>query len=230
MSPDPGAAMFHESDLLPISALQHLIYCERQAALIHNERLWAENRFTAQGRLLHDKAHRGRTEVRQGVRVARALPVRSMRLGLFGVCDAVEFSPPAGPPQTVTPIEYKRGRPKSHAADRAQLCAQAMCLEEMLDLNIPAGQIFYGRTRRRRDVAFDDALRQRTEQAASCLHRLLASGTTPAATYDKRKCDRCSLINLCMPTAMKKTRTAADAFDLLLRTSLSNQAFDDDDA
>lgn len=218
--------MFPESDLLPISALQHLIYCERQAALIHNERLWAENRHTAEGRLLHDKAHQGRGETRDGVRLVRAVPVRSLRLGLFGVCDVVEFEPPRPSPEgsylRVTPIEYKRGRPKSHEADRAQLCAQALCLEEMLGVSIPSGQLFYGKTRRRRDVGFDDTLRRHTEQATARLRELIVSGVTPPAVYEKKKCDRCSLISLCMPGAMKPRRTASDAFDRLLRASLSN--------
>jgi CRISPR/Cas system-associated exonuclease Cas4 (RecB family) len=266
--------MFPDDQLLPISALQHLLYCPRQCALIHLERLWAENRFTVEGRHLHAKADKGRGEVRSDVRRGRAVPVWSHTLGLFGVCDVVEFravpefdskkttngtrnirksvplcsevfhrvrttesvgpvcpgdlgalpltgrpsesgNPPGNPqvptdhPQPATsnsppatipfPIEYKRGKPKSHDADRVQLCAQAMCLEEMLGMPVPAGALFYGKTRRRQEVMFDPALRELTRSTAGRLHELIASGRTPAAVYDRKKCDRCSLKHLCLP-------------------------------
>jgi len=211
---------FAESDLLPISALQHLIYCERQCALIHNERLWAENRLTVEGRQLHEKTHDPRRgETRPGVRVTRGLPLRSFRLGLIGQADVVEFHQPAG---AVLPIEYKRGRPKKHDADRVQLCAQAMCLEEMLGLAapIPAGRLFYDQTRRRADVPFDQPLRDRTTAAIHRLHELVRTGITPPARYDKQTCDRCSLLSLCMPRQLQPRRTAARVFETSLAQAL----------
>lgn len=195
--------MFSDDDLLPISALQHLLYCERQCALIHLERLWAENRFTVEGRHLHERADGGKREGRAGVRTERAVPLWSYGLGLFGKADVVEFRAAEGVAasagMTPFPVEYKRGKPKAHDADRVQLCAQAMCLEEMLGTAVPAGALFYGRTRRREDVAFDPSLRGLTAQTAGRLHAMLASGRTPAAVYDRRKCERCSLATQCLP-------------------------------
>jgi CRISPR-associated exonuclease Cas4 len=219
-------------DPLPISALQHLIFCERQCALIHVEGLWAENRLTVEGRLLHRRAHAedqgprggGRAESRPGVRIVRGLPLLSERLGLTGKADIVEFhehpapdgrgsgaGAPARYPPVPFPIEYKRGRPKRHDADLVQLCAQALCLEEMLALppgGVPAGALFYGRTRRRLHVRFDADLRARTVAACTRLHELVASGRTPRARREK-KCDRCSLLNLCLPDATAPARSAA---------------------
>lgn len=198
------------TDPLPISALQHLIFCERQCALIHVERLWAENRLTVEGRLLHKKAHDPHRPVsRHGVRTTRGLELVCQRLGLFGQADIVEWRPGQPP----FPIEYKRGQPKSHDADRVQLCAQAFCLEEMLSLpngGIAGGAIFYGRTRRQLDVSFDDGLRAQTERAAARLHEIVSSGITPSARREP-KCDRCSLLNLCLPDALRP-RLSASAY------------------
>lgn len=224
--------MFVEGDLLPISALQHLLYCERQCALIHIERLWAENRLTVEGRHLHEKAHDGPDERRGAVRVARGVALRSLRLGLFGVADVVEFHQPqpggnasAGAPPAAAaaaavrpfPVEYKRGRPKRHDADRVQLCAQAMCLEEMLGVPVPVGALFYGRTRRRETVQFDAPLRWLTQDTAARLHELIAAGRTPVARYERRKCDRCSLLNLCLP----KTTGASKSVPGYVRRALA---------
>jgi CRISPR-associated exonuclease Cas4 len=197
--------LFPESDLLPISALQHLLYCPRQCALIHIERLWAENRLTVEGRHMHEKrAHARGGERRSGLRIERGLPLRSLRLGLFGQADVVEFHQDG----VVFPIEYKRGRPKSHDADRVQLCAQALCLEEMLSASISAGAIFYGRTRRRLEVAFDPSLRQLTLQTIDALHELIATQQSPPARYEKTKCDRCSLRHLCLPNVLEGSESA----------------------
>lgn len=209
--------LYAEDDLLPISALQHLLFCERQCALIHVERLWAENRLTVEGRHLHQRADSGKGEsrgpTRGGVRVARGLPVRSLRLGVWGKADVVEFrSGAAGSlqrpgddvgaaPLVAFPIEYKRGKPKRDGSDRAQLCAQALCLEEMLAAAVPAGAIFYGVTRRREEVAFDDALRAVTLHTIERLHAMVASRRTPPAVREK-KCERCSLKNLCLPEVL----------------------------
>lgn len=184
-----------DDQLLPLSALQHLLYCPRQCALIHNEQLWAENVLTMQGKHLHEKADRGRGESRPGIRIARGLMLRSEHHRLIGKADVVEFCTDG----RIVPVEYKRGRPKPHDADRVQLCAQALCLEEMLQKPVDAGAIFYGTTRRRLDIRFDTPLRQATVDTIHRLQLLFDSGETPMAEYDARKCDRCSLINLCLP-------------------------------
>lgn len=200
--------MFTEDDLLPISALQHLLFCERQCALIHIEGLWAENRLTVEGRHLHDKAHEGPSEVRAGIRIARGLPLRSFRLGLVGKADVVEFhAAPEAPAARPFPVEYKRGKPKPHEADRVQLCAQALCLEEMLGPPVPNGALFYGRTRRRLDVKFDERLRRLTEDTVRRLHALIASRRTPIAVREA-KCDNCSLLHVCLPEAMGPRHSA----------------------
>lgn len=220
-----GVAVFPEDDLLPISALQHLIFCERQCALIHIEGLWAENRLTVEGRHLHERADAGGAESRGTVRLARGLAIRSLRLGLTGRADVVEFHAPgddAGPPGIV-PVEYKRGRPKAHRADEVQLCAQALCLEEMLGTSISSGALFYGMPRRRTEVSFDTALRMLTETTAARLHALITSGITPRAAREP-KCDACSLLHHCLPQAVGPRRSAAAYVERQLGQSLANTA------
>ncbi len=198
--------LYNEDELLPVSALQHLAFCERQCALIHLEGQWAENRLTAEGRILHERAHKTDSETRRDVRTARGLRLRSLRLGLVGVADVVEFHRSEtgvaieGLPGRwrVFPVEYKRGKPKADSCDEIQLCAQAMCLEEMLACDIAEGALFYGKQKRRKQVALDAVLREETAAASRRLHDLLASGTTPAATFEP-KCRQCSLSELCMP-------------------------------
>jgi CRISPR-associated exonuclease Cas4 len=189
------------TDLLPISALQHLLYCDRQCALIHIERLWEENFLTAEGRVLHERAHEGPSESRPGIRVTRGLTLVSRRLGLQGEADVVEFHRNG----SVVPIEYKRGKPKGHRADEVQLCAQAFCLEEMLELKIWQGFLFYGKTRRRLEVAFDAELRALTESLALRLHELIASGETPPPVFEAKKCSACSLMEVCIPRLSRRT-------------------------
>jgi CRISPR-associated exonuclease Cas4 len=192
--------MYAEDDLLPISGLQHLLYCERQCALIHVEGQWAENRFTAEGDLAHERVHGGGGRSEPGLRTAFALRMRSLALGLSGVADVVEFHQDGpGEPWRPFPVEHKSGRPKPGDADRVQLCAQAICLEEMLGVDIAAGALFYGKTRRRQDVAFDAALRGATALAARRFHELVDAGETPRAEYDAKRCDACSLLSLCQP-------------------------------
>lgn len=203
-------------DLLPLSGIQHFMFCPRQCALIYLERTWYENLYTAEGRGMHDKVHEGGSESRGDVRTAAGLRLVSHRLGIAGQADVVEFHKSAEATdengQTVAvrlpgakglwkpfPVEYKRGKPKTHRADEVQLCAQAMCLEEMLKVDIPSGALFYGAIRRRMDVAFDDALRSLTVDAAERFHALIGSGITPPPVYNKAKCDRCSLFDLCRP-------------------------------
>jgi CRISPR-associated exonuclease Cas4 len=221
-----GVSMFAEDDLLPISALQHLLYCPRQCALIHLEQLWAENSLTIHGKHLHERADSGKSELRDGVRVVRSLPLRSLKWGLIGKADIVEFhANSAG--ERCFPVEYKRGKPKAHDADRVQLCAQAICLEEMLGVIVSSGALFYGKTRRRLDVAFDEPLRNLTEQTIARLHELIACRVTPPAVYEKEKCERCSLINLCMPRAGSRLRKASGYLDHTLVNVLISGAASD---
>lgn len=196
--------MFTEDQLLPISALQHWLFCPRQCALIHLEQAWAENRFTAEGQVLHHKAHEGADESKAGVRITRSLSVSSRKLGISGQCDIVEFHKDG----RVVPVEYKRGKPKSHRADDVQLCAQALCLEEMSATTIPAGFLFYGEKKRRSEVKFDSTLRDLVEDTAHALHSMMSSRVTPHAEYLPRRCDSCSLIAICQPKALRFKRGA----------------------
>ncbi|AVR89903.1 CRISPR-associated protein Cas4 [Thauera aromatica] len=192
-----------EDDLIPISALQHYLYCPRQCALIHVERLWAENRQTAEGRLFHDRADKPMVERRHGVRTVTAMPLSNAELGIAGVADAVEFhSSDEG--ECPYPVEYKRGRPKAHRADKVQLCAQALCLEAMFGVKVVEGALFYGTPRRRQVVVFDDALRSLTLAVIRDTRIMIAAGRTPTATYDAGRCDACSLIDLCQPRLLAR--------------------------
>lgn len=188
-----------EPDSLPISALQHWLFCPRQCALIHAERLWAENRLTAEGRILHERTDTGIPESRDGIRVLRAVQIASLRLGLHGVADVVEMHG-----VHPYPVEYKRGRPKSHRADEVQLCAQALCLEEMTGEPIPEGALFYGQRRRRSVVQFDDSLRNLVITTSTEIKACLASGILPEPVYDPARCDACSLFELCRPTMARQ--------------------------
>ena len=212
-------AMFDEDDLLPISALLHLLFCERQCALIHIEQLWEENRLTVEGRHLHERADDGRRETRGARRIARALPLRSLRLGLSGRADVVEFHDDGGVMRAF-PVEYKRGQPKLDRSDEVQLCAQAICLEEMLGLAIPGGALFYGTTRRRTEVPFDAELRAVTETAAARLHALISAGITPPAVRAP-KCDGCSLLDVCLPAPALRARSASEYIERVLSRALT---------
>lgn len=184
-----------EDSYIFLSALQHYLFCQRQCALIHVEQAWAENRYTAEGQVVHKRAHEGLSESRQGVRTVRTLSVASKSLQMTGQCDVIEFHSDG----TVVPIEYKRGKPKSHRADEVQLCAQAICLEEMLNIKISSGFLFYDQTKRRTCVSFDDDLRALVVQTAVAIHSMVELGLTPAADYEKKKCQNCSLIEVCRP-------------------------------
>jgi CRISPR-associated exonuclease Cas4 len=183
---------------IPLSALQHAVYCLRQAALIHLERLWAENRFTAEGDVLHAVADKGGTRRVRGVRRVMSLPLASARLNLVGVADMVEFTPTAAG-EVAFPVEYKRGKPKLHRADEVQLCAQALCLEEMKGNSVPSGALFYAETHRRVQVPFDADLRTLTEATVAALAQVFASSQTPPPTPHKSRCKACSLHDLCRP-------------------------------
>lgn len=194
--------------LIPLSALQHMLFCPRQCALIHLEQQWAENRYTAEGRILHERADHLGHERRRGIHTAMALPLASEELGLTGVADVVEFDE-TQQPAVVRPIEYKRGRPKAHRADEVQLCAQALCLEEMLVVSIEQGALYYGKTRRRKTVAFDDELRALTLRVIADTRALFDYNRTPPAVYEPKRCDHCSLIDACQPQVMGKQRSAS---------------------
>lgn len=196
MSLKPGTEA-QEDALIPLSALQHFLFCPRQCALIHVEQLWAEDAATAEGRAMHQRADTAPPERRQGVKILRALTLRSFSLGVSGRADVVEMH--GGQPY---PVEYKRGRPKAHRADEVQLCAQAVCLEEMFDCAVPQGALFYGATRRRVEIAFDDALRTLTCDIARQTRALLASGQTPPPAL-KPGCANCSLHDLCAPESLQ---------------------------
>jgi CRISPR-associated exonuclease Cas4 len=194
-----------EDALIPLSALQHHLFCPRQCALIHVEGLWAEDVATAEGRILHERADSGRREKRPGVRIARSLAIRSLALGVAGRADVVEFH---GRPPQPFPVEYKRGKPKSHRADEVQLCAQAICLEEMCGVGVPEGALFYGVTRRRLNVTFDAELRALTTRVAGEARANIAALRTPPPVRTSA-CARCSLVDLCQPDRLEKSPKVA---------------------
>ena len=203
---------YSEDDLLPLSGLQHLLFCERQCALIHIEQVWAENLFTAEGRIIHERVHEADRESRGDIRIEYSMPLRSLRLGLIAKADVVEFHRRVEEGKEVWrpfPVEYKRGKPKKDNSDKVQVCAQAICLEEMLDLEILAGALFYGKTRHRQDVAFDSVLREETEDAAGRFHDLVDSRITPKPVYSP-KCKSCSMYHLCLPKTVEKARSIND--------------------
>jgi CRISPR-associated exonuclease Cas4 len=201
--------MVADADLIALSALQHYLYCPRQCALIHIEQAWAENTATAEGRVAHERVHSAESEMRRGVRTVTGMPLRSDRLGVTGIADVVELHRAADGVWRPFPVEHKRGRPKAHRADEVQLCAQAIALEEMFAVEIAAGALFYGQPRRRTAVTFDPALRALTQAVAAATRTLITSGRTPRMDYDKKRCDGCSLIELCRPQATGAQRSAA---------------------
>lgn len=192
---------FTENDLLPISALQHLLFCPRQCALIHLEQVWAENVLTVEGQHLHENADRPQHTNSGDVRIECALPIRSLEWGLIGKADVVEFHHAGDAAKMkIVPVEYKRGRPKKDDSDRVQLCAQALCLEEMRGTEITEGALFYGTRKRRTVVEIDAELRRITVQAVQMLRSMIQSRVTPPAVLTNA-CKKCSLIHLCMPAA-----------------------------
>lgn len=197
--------MYADDDLLMISALQHFLFCERQCGLIHIEQAWAENVYTIEGELLHARAHSGASERRPGKRTEFGMPIRSLELGLVGRTDAAEYMPDG----TVSVVEYKRGRPKKGLMDEVQLCAQAMCIEEMKGMRIERGALFYGKVKRRKQVEFTEELRTLTRETTARLHAFLEAGVTPKPVFDSAKCLRCSLLSACMPKKLSHTSSVA---------------------
>ena len=194
-----------EDLLLPISALQHYLFCPRQCALIHVERLWAENAATADGRILHEKVDRGKTDRRGALQTLRSVQLRSFALGVAGIADIVEKRGDA-----LTPVEYKRGKPKAHRADEVQLCAQAMCLEEMFGIDVPEGILFYGAVRRRHPVAIDAELRALTKQVATDASDMVRAARTPPPVWVAKLCGACSMADLCRPKRMTNPPAVAN--------------------
>jgi len=194
---------FQEDELVPISALSHVCYCERRFSLIHLEQAWEENRFTAEGRVLHERVDAEHRESRRLFKQEYGMPVRSLRWGLIGKCDLVElWYAKGGNVEKVSPVEFKRGRKKPDDTDRVQLCAQVLCLEEMFGISIGGGQFYYLQEHRRTTETIDAPLREKTITLIERLMRIRETGETAVAKYEKRKCDNCSLVDLCMPKSV----------------------------
>ncbi len=209
--------MYSEDDLVMISALQHFLFCPRQCALIHIEQQWTENVYTAEGRVLHERVHTAGRESRKKIKVEFDVPVRSLQIGVIGRADIVEFHLQENGHWLPFPVEYKRGKPKKDNSDRVQLCAQAICLEEMLGGEIPTGALYYGKKKRRVEIVFDQALRQATVDTAEKLHELLRIGCTPPPIYSPA-CESCSFFEACLPEVVGKKDKVAKYMETLLKT------------
>lgn len=190
-------------DLIPISALQHYDYCPRQCALIHIERIWSENYWTAQGRVLHQRTDEGKAEQRVDTRVERSVTIISRRLGIQGKLDVLEVNLKDN---TFTPVEYKRGKPKTTLCDKIQLCAQAMCLEEMRNTSIPRAAIWYWQVRQREWVELGEELRKETERIIQAVHQLFREREVPFPVYGSH-CRACSLLDDCQPQVIQRDTT-----------------------
>lgn len=217
---------YTDEDLLQLSGLQHFSFCRRQWALIHLEQLWQENWRTTEGNLMHRRAHNTQLRERRGdVLTIRGLSVVSRSLGISGQCDVVEFRrTPDGIPLRGEeglwlpyPVEYKHGAPKETPADRLQLCAQAMCLEEMLCCSVPEGALYYGETRRRCVVALDEPLRETVRGMLEEMHQLYRRGYTPKVKPSK-SCNACSLKELCLPALLRRDTSAQYLRDAMEET------------
>ena len=192
---------YNEDDLLPLSGIQHFAYCERQWGLIHVENQWVENLRTAEGRLLHQRVDDPYfMESRGDVKTVRSVPLLSKTLGLYGVADIIELHREAGDVSSTkySIVEYKRGKPKPDDRDEVQLCAQAICLEEMLGITLNYGYIYYGETKHRHRVEFDEVLRSKVKALAEKMHLLYTHEITPRAVKGKR-CKNCSMKDICLP-------------------------------
>lgn len=207
--------MFSEEDYIHVNALQHYVFCPRQCGLIYIEDLWQENLYTVRGNLLHEKVDSDTYESRGGVKTVRGLSIHSRRLGLTGRCDVVEFRQGAGNKLQAVPVEFKAGKPKQDHSDEVQLCAQALCLEEMLNTTVRRGMFFYGRIRRRVAVEINGTLREGTERIIRETHKLITSRRVPTLTtllqltgktqsQFMKRCQRCSLQDACQPKAMRE--------------------------
>ena len=206
---------------VPLAALQHYLYCPRQCALIHLECAWEENQFTAEGNVFHERSDSGMTETRGLKKVLRSLHVSSGQWGIHGIADVVEAV------YSMTPVEYKVGKPKPHRADEVQVCAQALCLEEMFAIEVPAGFLFYGKTQRRFEVPFDKELRSLTALVIQNAREVLTGIVTPLPRYSKG-CKSCSLVNDCLPDVCREHRQTMKArVDSVFEDSLGASEADD---
>ncbi len=203
-------------EVIPLSALNQFLFCARRAALIHVEGIFVDNQHTLRGDLVHEHADFPGYETANGAKMLRALPVFSERLGLSGKCDIVEKHPDG----SMFPIEFKLGKRRRFDNDDAQLCAQALCLEEMFGIAIPSGAIFHADSKRRREVPFSAALRTLTENAIAALHALCEAETIPIAVF-KPACEECSLFDICLPKATSRRnvveRAARQLFEIEAR-------------
>ena len=216
--------MYREEEYLMLSGLQHFAFCRRQWALIHIEQQWAENYRTADGMIMHSNAHDGDIREKRGdVIITRSMQVSSAKLGISGECDVVEFRKAKDgislygleDAYDVIPVEYKRGQPKENDCDAVQLCAQALCLEEMLCCCIPKAYIYYGETRRRCEISIDKALRDKTVSMITEMHQLFERRHTPKVKRTKA-CNACSLKDICLPVLEKK-KSAAEYIEKILK-------------
>jgi CRISPR-associated exonuclease Cas4 len=191
---------FSEEELVPISALSHICYCKRRYTLIHLEQMWEENRFTAEGKVLHERVDAEHHESRRLFKQEYGMAVRSLKWGLIGKCDLVElWYAKDKSVEKVSPVEFKRGKKKPDDTDRVQLCAQVLCLEEMFGIKIESGQFYYLQEHRRTNESIDVPLREKTTALIEQIMSIREAGETMAAKYEKRKCDNCSMVDWCMP-------------------------------
>lgn len=225
--------MYQENELLPVSALQHLEFCPRQCALIHVERVWAENVYTAEGQIVHAVVDSGLCESRKNIYTARRVLIRSKEYGLTGIADMVEFHqtessvegteiPGKAGRWIPVPIEYKRGRPKKHDSDNIQLCAQAVCLEEMYGIVINEGYFYYAAINKRKPLPIDERLRNLLRVKTSHLREVLYSSELPPPVYRKR-CQSCSLLEICQPKKVKSFSSAQDYWSKFFRSSIDEE-------
>ena len=230
--------MFTEDDLLPLHYLNDLLFCERRAAMHLLEQIWIGNQFTTEGEYAHRKVDRSANLKRGDKRNVTGMMLVSYRLGVTGKADLVEFRETSGAlndhaearhfenagllapnaPMTAYPVDFKRGKKRRWDNDEVQLCAQAMCLEEMLSVPVPKGAIFHIRSQHRREVVFDEPLRQLTIQTAARLHELVRSRITPPAEW-KPRCKGCSLLDICMPKAWRPRATAKRYLEELIQSA-----------
>ena len=182
-------------DTIPISALQHYAFCPRQCAYIHIERLWQDNFLTAKGNQLHDRVNSNESEKRGNVKTERSVQVSSEIYGLTGQLDLLEIQLE---PLQLTPVEYKRGKPKTNDCDRIQLCAQVLCLEEMRNVSIQRAALWYWQMRKREWIDIDESIRQLTVETVQAVHELFRSNSLPKAIYTV-SCKACSFFDICQP-------------------------------
>lgn len=191
-------------DFLPISAVQHYAYCPRQFALIHVEQVWAENQYTAEGRILHERVDSGVSEKRGKIRFERGVMLKSEQQHLIGKLDLLEIHEN----DVYIPVEYKRGKPKVQDWDRIQVCAQALCIEEMREVRVTQGAIWYWEQRKREVVYLTPELRTTTLSVITSCHRLIDAGETPAPNVNKRYCKACSLREICQPEKFRQDHSS----------------------